>query len=96
MFVNLIQFPPIIVGKEAEFLDWFKWSNSEYAKFAGFKSRRLLKPSGTQGTYAAIVEHESYETFMTMHTSPTQAEARKRVGLLLDGDPTPHFYEVVI
>jgi hypothetical protein len=43
-----------------------------------------------------VVEHESYETFMTMHTSPTQAEAHKRVEPLFDGNPTPEFYEVVL
>jgi hypothetical protein len=42
------------------------------------------------------VEHESYETFMAMHTSPTRAEAYKRVEPLFDGGPTPHFYEVVM
>jgi hypothetical protein len=42
------------------------------------------------------VEHESYETFMAMHTSPTQAEARQRMEPLLDGNPTPEFYEVIM
>ena len=31
------------------------------------------------GNYAAAVEHEHYDTFMAMHTSPTQAEANRRV-----------------
>lgn len=44
----------------------------------------------------AVVEHESYETFMAMHTSSTQAEAGKAVRPLLDGDPTAEFYEVVV
>ena len=48
------------------------------------------------GSYAAVVEHESYETFMAMHTSPFHDEAGKRVGPLLDGHPTPQFYEVIV
>ena len=94
MFVNIIHFPPIKAGKDADFREWFAWSNKKYAKHKGFISRRLLKPR-EGGNYMAVVEHESYETFMAMHTSPTQAEAHKRVEPLLDGDPTPYFYEVV-
>ncbi len=95
MFVNIVHFPPVKAGKDAEFREWFAWSNEQYAKHRGFISRRLLGPR-EGGNYAAIVEHESYETFMAMHTSPTQAEARKRVGPLMDGNPTPHFYEAIL
>ncbi len=65
------------------------------AKYEGFIGRRLLKPR-EGGNYAAIVEHESYETFLAMHRSPAQAEASKRVKPLLDGEPKPEFYEVVV
>lgn len=95
MFVNIIHFPPIKDGKDAEFRQWFTWSNEEYAKHKGFISRKLLLPR-EGGNYAAVVEHESYDTFMAMHTSPTQAEANRRVKPLLDGSPTPVFYEVVL
>lgn len=95
MFINIVQFPPIRSGKDAEFQEWFTWSNAEYAKHKGFIRRRLLKPR-EGGAYAAIVEHESYETFMAMHTSSTQAEARRRVDPCFDGNPKPSFYEVVV
>ena len=95
MFVNIIHFPPIRAGQDAAFREWFAWSNREYARHAGFISRRLLKPRAG-GNYAAIVEHESYDTFMAMHTSSTQAAAAERVQPLLDGSPTPEFYEVVV
>jgi len=54
----------------------------------------LLKPR-EDGNYVGLVEHESYDSFMAMHTSSTQAEANKRVKPLLDGSPTPEFLEVV-
>lgn len=95
MFVNIILFPAVKEGKDEEFRQWFAWSNEQYARHKGFIRRRLLEPQ-RGGHYAAIVEHESYETFMAMHTSPTQAEAKKRVTPLLDGDPRPQFYEVVL
>jgi heme-degrading monooxygenase HmoA len=95
MFINIINFPPVKAGKDGEFREWFAWSNKEYAKHRGFISRKLLRPRGG-GNYVGIVEHESYETFMAMHTSPTQAEAGKRVQPLLDGSPSPAFLEVVV
>ncbi len=95
MFVNIIHFPPIKAGKDAEFREWFEWSNREYAKHKGFISRKLLKPRES-GNYAAVVEHESYESFIAMHTSPTQAQANQRGKPLFDGDPTPEFLEVII
>lgn len=94
MFVNIMHFPPITAGKDAEFREWFVWSNQQYAKQNGFVSRRLLKPR-KELNYVALVEHESFETFMAMHTSTTQAEAHQRVGPLFDGAPKPQFYDVV-
>jgi heme-degrading monooxygenase HmoA len=95
MFVVIINFPSIKEGKDTEFRDWFTLTNKEFANYKGLISRRLLKPT-KDGNYAAIVEHESQETFMSMHNSPAHAEAGKRLGPLLDGSPSPHFYEVVI
>ncbi len=95
MFINIIHFPPIKPDKDAEFKEWFAWSNEQYAKHQGFISRKLLKPR-EGGNYVGLVEHESFETFMAMHTSPTQAEAHRRVVPLFAGDPSPEFYEVVM
>ena len=95
MFVNIIQFPPVTAGKDDQFRDWFAWSNELYTKHEGFISRRLLKPLDS-GNYVGIVEHDSYETFMAMHTGSTQAEARKRVKPLLESDPTPQFFDLIV
>lgn len=95
MFVNIVQFPKIRDGKDAEFRQWFTDSNRAYAAHPGFIRRILLRPR-EGGNYAALVEHESYDTFMAMHTSGTQAELRQRVAPLFEGNPTPAFYEVVI
>ena len=95
MFIAIISFPPIKSGKDEQFREWFAWSNKEFANHKGLISRRLLKPL-KGGNYAAIVEHESHETFMAMHNSPEHGEAGKRVAPLFDGNPTPQFYEVVV
>jgi antibiotic biosynthesis monooxygenase (ABM) superfamily enzyme len=96
MFINLIEFPPIAAGKDQEFRDWFTSSNTVYARFPGFISRRLLKFSGEEAGYWAIVEHETEETFMAMHTSPERAEVWGTVEPLLAGKPNPRFFEVVV
>jgi hypothetical protein len=31
MFVNIVYFPPIEEGEDAEFLEWSIWSNEKYA-----------------------------------------------------------------
>jgi len=95
MFVVIINFPPIKEGKDAAFREWFADTNKEFGNFKGFISRRLLKPMES-GNYAAVVEHESQESFMAMHESPAHSEAGKRVGPLFDGTPSPRFYEVII
>lgn len=96
MFVNIVVFPPIKKGKDEEFRKWFAWSNTVYEKFDGFISRRLLKPAKGKGNYAAIVEHESEDTFMAMHLSDARQKAWEKVEPLLDGAPEPGFYEVII
>lgn len=95
MFVVIISFPPIKAGKDAEFREWFAGTNEEFSRFKGFIGRRLLKPLG-EGTYGAIVEFENQEAFKAMHSSPDHDAAGKRVKPLFDGEPTPHFYEVII
>jgi heme-degrading monooxygenase HmoA len=95
MFIVIINFPPIMEGKDAEFREWFARTNKEFANYRGLIGRRLLKP--VKGSnYVAIVEHESQETFMAMNKSPAHAEAGKRVGPLFDGSPSPQFYDVIV
>ena len=95
MVVVIINFPPIKEGKDADFLEWFTSTNKKIANAKGFICRRLLKPT-KGGNYAAIVEHETQETFLAMHNSPAHDEASKGLGPLLDGKPSPQFFEVIV
>jgi heme-degrading monooxygenase HmoA len=94
MFVVIVHFPQIKEGKDGEFREWFNWSNREFAKHTGFIGRRLLKPEGG-GNYIAIVEYEGRESFIAVRSTPMHDEAGRRVEPLLDGNPTPVFYEVI-
>ncbi len=95
MFVVIIHFPPVKEGKDAEFLEWFAWSNDEFAKHKGFLGRRLLRPAGG-GTYVAIMEHKSKDTFAAIQCTPEHDEAARRIASLLDGRPDLQQYEVVV
>jgi heme-degrading monooxygenase HmoA len=95
VFVVLISFPPIKPGKQHEFEEWFTATNHVFSKFKGFVSRRLLKPT-EESNYAAVVEFENREAFVTTHSSPEHDAAGDRVKSLFDGRPTPHFYEVAV
>jgi heme-degrading monooxygenase HmoA len=95
MLVNIVHFPKIKDGRDEEFRQWFADSNRAYADHPGFIRRILLRPRDG-GNYVAVVEHESHETFMAMHTSSTQAELRQRTQSFFEGNPQPTFYDVVI
>ncbi len=94
LFVNIVLFPPLKEGSDEQFKQWFKESNELFSKFDGFISRRLLVTAN--GAYAAIVEHESEESFMRMHKSAQREEVHKKMMGLFEGEPKPSFYNVVI
>ncbi len=95
-FVNLIDFAPPKPGKEEAFLAWFHDSSEVFARHPGFISRTLLGPIEGGSRYAAVVEHESKETFMDMHLSDDREELFRRVEPLVLGPSTPHFYETLL
>ncbi|OGP85232.1 MAG: hypothetical protein A2V87_07340 [Deltaproteobacteria bacterium RBG_16_58_17] len=96
LFVNLVDFAPLKPGKEGAFAEWFRRSSEVFAKHPGFISRTLLGPIEGGSRYAAIVEHESKETFMDMHLSDDREQLFHQVEPLLLGSSTPYFYERLI
>jgi len=95
-FVTLVDFAPPKPGKEETFREWFHNSSQVFAKHPGFISRTLLGPIEGGNRYAAVVEHESKETFMDMHLSDDQEELFLQVEPLVLGSSTPHFYETLL
>ena len=95
-FVNLIDCAPLKPEKEEIFRDWFSHSSEVFAKHPGFISRTLLGPIEGGSRYAALVEHESKETFMDMHLSDDRIELFRQVEPLVLGPSTPHFYESLL
>jgi quercetin dioxygenase-like cupin family protein/heme-degrading monooxygenase HmoA len=95
-FINLIDFAPPKPGKEEIFREWFHHSSEVFARHPGFISRTLLGPIEGGSRYAALVEHESKETFMDMQLSDDREELFRQVEPLVLGSSTPHFYETLL
>ena len=67
MFVAIARFPEVPTEREAEFRAWFAWSNDQLRDIDGLEGRRLLR--APDGSYTALVEHKSAETFAAMRTT---------------------------
>ena len=93
MFVAVVRFSPVPAGGEAVLQEWFAWSNGRLRDAPGLRSRRLLRAD--DGTYLALVEHESAAGFKEMHAGPVAREVHARLHRVLDVEPRPEFYEVV-
>lgn len=95
MLVGIIHFPKIKQGKDKDFVKWFDWSNSEFMKFDGFISRKLLR-STTDHNYLAILEIKDEQAYMRMHKSHIHKIAFAQLIEMLDGITKKSFYNLAI
>jgi quercetin dioxygenase-like cupin family protein/heme-degrading monooxygenase HmoA len=95
VFVNFVDFAPLKPGKEEAFQEWFCRSSKVFARHPGFISRTLLGPIEGSSRYAAVVEHESKETFMDMHLSDDREQLFQEMEPLILGESKPHFYQLL-
>jgi heme-degrading monooxygenase HmoA len=93
MFVAIAQFPEVPTEREAEFRAWFAWSNDQLRDIDGLEGRRLLR--APDGSYTALVEHKSAETFAAMHTTGEASHVHALLAELLLDEPAATAYEVV-
>ena len=94
MFVAIARFPEIPTEREEEFQAWFAWSNDQLREIDGLKGRRLLR--SPDGTYTALVEHKSAETFAAMHSTEVASQVHARLGKVIIDEPRATKYEVVV
>jgi heme-degrading monooxygenase HmoA len=93
MFIAVVHFPSVPAESEPLFEEWFSWSNGQLREAPGLVRRELLR--GEDGSYAALVEHESESTFAQMHESLVAAEVQRRLREVISGAPRAEMYEVV-
>jgi len=94
MFVAIALFPEVPTEREEDFQEWFAWSNDQLRHVDGLKGRRLLR--APDGTYTALVEHKSAETFAAMHTTEVASQVHLRLGEILNDGPRATKYEVIV
>ena len=70
MFVNIVQFPKI-KQQEMPNSDDGSWTRMMLTQSTLVSSAEFYCSRETAENYVAVIEHESHETFMAMHTSPT-------------------------
>jgi heme-degrading monooxygenase HmoA len=95
MFIVISHLPPLKEDKETEFLAWFEAARLAMAGVPGLRGWRLLRSVAGSG-YTALVEHESRETFLAMRESSVHAEVGRGLAPLLQGQPSPQLFEVLI
>ncbi|WP_407343443.1 antibiotic biosynthesis monooxygenase family protein [Pengzhenrongella phosphoraccumulans] len=93
MFVAIASFPEVPTDRRDEFHAWFAWSNAQLRGTDGLEGRRLLRT--TEGTYVALVEHQSAETFAAMHATEQATRVQARLAEILTASPRAAKYEVV-
>jgi len=94
MHIAIARFPAVPAERDKDFRDWFAWSNDQLRQTAGLKARRLLR--APDGTYAALVEHESADTFAAMHLAPPVSKIHERLGQIIEDGPHATKYDVVV
>jgi len=94
MHIAIARFPMVPAARDREFLEWFAWSNEQLRDTAGLKARRLLR--APDGSYTALVEHESAESFAAMHTAEPVAKINERLRQIVQDGPHATKYEVVV
>lgn len=95
-FINMIDFAPLKPGKDEPFREWFHHSSEILAKHPGFISRTLLGPIEGGSRYAAVIEHESKDTFMDMQLSDDREKLFHKAESLVLGPSIPRFYETIL
>jgi len=94
MHIAIARFPAVPAERDSDFRDWFAWSNDQLRGTNGLETRRLLR--APDGSYIALVEHESAATFASMHTKPVVATIQEGLRRILADAPQATSYDVVV
>lgn len=93
MHIAIARFPAVPAERDSDFRDWFTWSNDQLRGTEGLKARRLLR--APDGSYTALVEHESATTFASMHTAEIVTVIQQGLRRILPDAPQAMGYDVV-
>ena len=88
-----VRFPRGPSGAEAASRSWCAGANDPLREVDGLQGRRLLHAA--DGSYTALVEHDSAETFAAMHSTEAASHVHAQLGELRLEGPAAETYEVV-
>ena len=94
MHISIVRFPTVTDELDKDFRDWFASSNDQLRGSAGLKGRRLLR--APDGSYTAVMEHESASTFAAVHAAEAVSMVRSGLGHILSDCPQAMTYEDVV
>lgn len=64
LHIEITRFPAVPAERDKDFRDWFARSNEQLRAVAGLRGRRLMR--APDGSYSAMVEHDSASSFADM------------------------------
>lgn len=94
MHISIVRFPTVTDKLDKDFRDWFASSNDQLRGSAGLRGRRLMR--APDGSYTAVMEHESASTFAAVHAAEAVSMVQSGLGQLLSECPPAMTYENVV
>ena len=94
MHIAIARFPAVPAEHDKDFRDWFAWSNDQLRGMVGLRGRRLLR--APDGSYIALVEHDSAGAFAAMHKAEAVSMIHRGLGRILNDRRQAMRYDVLV
>ena len=94
MHIAIARFPAVPAERDKDFRDWFAWSNDQLRGMVGLRGRRLLR--APDGSYTALVEHDSASAFAAMHKAEAVSMIHRGLGRILNDRRQAMRYDVLV
>jgi heme-degrading monooxygenase HmoA len=94
MHIAIARFPAVPAERDKDFRDWFAWSNDQLRGMVGLRGRRLLR--APDGSYTALVEHDSAGAFAAMHKAEAVSMIHRGLGRILNDRRQAVIYDVLV
>ena len=93
MHIAITRFPAVPAERDKDFRDWFARSNEQLHAVVGLRGRRLMR--GRDGSYTAMVEHDSAGSFAEMHKAEAISMIHHGLGSILSDSRQAMSYDVL-
>lgn len=94
MHIAIARFPAVSAERDKDFREWFAWSNDQLRAMVGLRGRRLLR--APDGSYTALVEHDSAGSFAAMRKAEAISMIHRGLGGILSDSRQAMRYDVLV